>query len=98
MSVTHADQTLICIYGMRDSAVYDDVAIASRRAVELGATVVSSQDNPQISATFSNITQACTFAIWLSRRLVEYHTYQLTQVTHPSGRPWPDRHAGNVHS
>ncbi len=96
MSLTHPDHARVSIYGMRDSAVYDDVAHVSRTAVALGASVVSSQDAPQIEAYFSNITQATAFAIWLSRRLYEFHTYQLTQVTNPTQTPWPERDAERV--
>ncbi len=96
MSLTHPDHARVSIYGMRDSAVYDDVAHVSRTAVALGATVVSSQDAPQIEAYFSDIAQACAFAIWLSRRLYAFHTYQLTQVTNPAQTPWPERDAERV--
>jgi len=97
VSLTHPDHAQVCIYGMRDSALSDDVATASRRAVELGATVVSRKEAPQIEAVFSNIAEAATFAIWLSRRLVDYHTYTLTQVTHPlESAPWPERDAERV--
>ena len=97
MSITMPDQAEVAIYGMRDSRQSDDVALASRKAVELGATVVSSLDAPQVRAIFNDITQAAAFAIWLGRRLVAYHTYQLTQVTKPTQPPWPQRDAGVVH-
>jgi hypothetical protein len=96
MSITHPDQAEVSIYGMPDSALYDDVARASRKAVELGATVVSSQDNPRVRAIFSEVTMAAAFAIWLSRRLVVYHTYQLTQVAAEGALPWPARDAERV--
>jgi len=96
MSITHPDQAEIAIFGMRDSRLYDDVAIASCKAVELGATVVSIMDVPQIRAVFNDITQAAAFAIWLSRHLVVYHTYQLTQVAAEEALPWPARDAERV--
>jgi len=96
MSITTADQAEIAVFGMRDSRLYDDVAIASQKAVELGATVVSILDAPQIRAVFNDITQAAAFAIWLSRRRVAYHTYQLTQVAAEGALPWPTRNAERV--
>ncbi len=96
MSLTQRDHALVAVYGMRDSRRYDDVAEASRKAVELGATVVSRLEAPQLEAVFSNIFQASSFAIWLSQREVIYHTYQLTQVTDPTLPPWPQRDAERV--
>ena len=96
MSLTHPDHALVTVYGMRDSRRYDDVAEASRKAVELGATVVSRLEAPQLEAVFSDIFRASSFAIWLSRREIIYHTYQLTQVTDPTAPPWPQRDGERV--
>ncbi len=96
MSLTHPDHALVAVYGMRDSRRYDDVAEASRKAVELGATVVSRLEAPQLEAVFSDSIQASSFAIWLSRREVIYHTYQLTQVADPTTPPWPKQDAERV--
>ena len=96
MSLTQRDHALVAVYGMRDSRRYDDVAEASRKAVELGATVVSRLEAPQLEAVFSDIFRASSFAIWLSRREIIYHTYQLTQVTDPTAPPWPQRDAERV--
>jgi len=96
VSLTHPDHALVAVYGMRDSRRYDDVAEASRKAVELGATVVSRLEAPQLEAVFSDSIQASSFAIWLSRREVIYHTYQLTQVADPTTPPWPKQDAERV--
>lgn len=96
MSLTQRDHALVAVYGMRDSRQYDDITEASRKAVELGATVISRREAPQLEAVFSDSTQACNFAIWLSHREVIYHTYQLTQVADPAAPPWPQRDAERV--
>jgi len=96
MSATTPEQVTVTIYGMRDSALHDDVANASRKAVALGATVVSRQDAPQIEATFSDILHASDFAIWLGMHEIIYHTYLLTQVQDPSQIAWPRRNAARV--
>jgi hypothetical protein len=74
-------QTTVSVYGMLDSTLYDDVATASKKATDLGATVVSSPDMPQLRAVFS---------IWLSTGKVAFHTFQLTQTSVEHDIPWPE--------
>ena len=82
--------TTVTVYGLPDATLYQDVATASLKAVELGATVVSQPDMPQIRAVFSDIIDASTFVIWLSTGKVSFHTFQLTQTAEAHGLPWPD--------
>jgi hypothetical protein len=83
-------QTTVSVYGMLDSSLYDDVATASKKATDLGATVVSSPDMPQLRAVFSDVVDACTFSIWLSTGKVAFHTFQLTQTSVEHDIPWPE--------
>jgi hypothetical protein len=83
-------QTTVSVYGMLDSTLYDDVATASKKATDLGATVVSSPDMPQLRAVFSDVVDACTFSIWLSTGKVAFHTFQLTQTSVEHDIPWPE--------
>ena len=83
-------QSTVSVYGMLDSSLYDDVATATKKATDLGATVVSSPDMPQIRAVFSDVVDACTFSIWLSIGKVAFHTFQLTQTSVEHDIPWPE--------
>jgi hypothetical protein len=83
-------QTTVSVYGMLDSSLYDDVATATKKATDLGATVVSSPDMPQLRAVFSDVVDACTFSIWLSTGKVAFHTFQLTQTSVEHDIPWPE--------
>jgi len=83
-------QSTVSVYGMLDSSLYDDVATATKKATDLGATVVSSPDNPQLRAVFSDVVDACTFSIWLSTGKVAFHTFQLTQTSVEHDIPWPE--------
>jgi hypothetical protein len=83
-------QTTVSVYGMLDSTLYDDVATATKKATNLGATVVSSPDMPQLRAVFSDVVDACTFSIWLSTGKVAFHTFQLAQTSVEHDIPWPE--------
>jgi hypothetical protein len=83
-------QSTVSVYGMLDSSLYDDVATATKKATDLGATVVSSPDMPQLRAVFSDVVDACTFSIWLSTGKVAFHTFQLTQTSVEHDIPWPE--------
>ena len=82
--------TTVTVFGLPDASLYEDIATACVKAATLGATVVSSPDNPQIRAVFSDVVDACTFSIWLSTGKVAFHTFQLTQTSVEHDIPWPE--------
>jgi hypothetical protein len=84
------------VYGLPDASLYEDIATASLKATELGATVISQPDMPQIRAVFSDVVEAATFVIWLSTRKVTFHTFQLTQTWIEHDLAWPDLAAHRV--
>jgi hypothetical protein len=89
-------RTIVTVYGLPDATMYEDVATASVKAADLGATVVSQPDMPQIRAVFGDPVEACSFVIWLSTRKVTFHTFQLTQTAEDYATPWPDQAAERV--